>query len=413
MTFVWNGHLTKSDANLVGGPTVSIAHGEWRCGFEGANTPPLYPLLAAGYATATDPGHGTPFPAVGARESCSHASDELANWLAVTQADKQLVDAGLLVWPVLLAGFVGLLRAAKRGRTNLEVVGVCVLGLTPQVGYCLNVYFHPGEVLALGLGLAAIALALTDRWALGGATAGLSLSAHQLGLLVVLVLLLIAPRVAYRRLVPACVLTVLVVCLPVAVLTQGGAISGMVFDGITTLHSGSLVSGLGFRGFPLAAVSRGIPLAGTIALGLLFRRSLGSATACAVVAMTLLAWGSLLRLTFEVAIFANYLAWSAVALLALDLVAGRLRAITLGWIAGTAILYAPFPSSFYPFSQDHPAAAQTLMVVTGLGLVVVQVRGLLKDRSEQDERVQPEGLVASRPNEAAPDVLSPTGGAPR
>jgi len=42
--------------------------------------------------------------------------------------------------------------------------------------------------------------------------------------------------------------------------------------------------------------------------------------------MAMLAFAVLMRLLFDVALYGYYLAWAAVALLALDLLAGRLRA---------------------------------------------------------------------------------------
>jgi len=412
LTFAWTGALTERDANLVDVPAASIAHGQWHCGFEVSNTPPLYPLLVAGYASALHVGAGTPFPLPFPHESCLDVSWQQENWLSDSHAAGRLLPASLLVWPVLLAGFVGLLRASKRGRTRLEIVGVCLLGLIPQLGYCFSMWFHPAEILALGLGLASLALVFSNRWALGGVAAGLAVAAHQLGLLVVLVLLLVAPRPAYRRLVPACALTILVVCLPVIVLSKGGAISGMVFNGVTELHFGSLVSSLPLRGFMLAVLSRGSPFVGTLVAGLLLRRSLGTKVTSPHVAVTLLVLASMLRLTFEVAMFGYYLAWAAVTLLALDLVVGRLRLVTLGWIVGSAIIFPPVPPVNYPFSQLHPVPAQAVVVFTGLALVLVELRSFLRNQAVPDPGVVSTGPAAARVVGSTPGVTVPAAGAP-
>jgi len=384
MVLVWNGRLESGDSGEVDPAAAAIAHGELTCGFVDSLAPPLYELVAAGYASALNLGSSEPYPSprAGKPVNCQQMQAATEIWAHNTHEERQLLNAGYLVWPVLLAGFVALLRAAKLGRSRLEVVGVCLLGLAPQVSYCLNEHFHPDELLALGLGLAAFACTFKDRWALAGIFAGLGLVSHQVGILAAVVLFVVGPRTVRVRFAVAVAVVVLAICLPIIALSNGGELHGIFFSGVIG-KSPSLVSEISgnLRGLPLVALSRVVPLVLTILFGLAIRRRIGDAIGTPFIAMAMLAFAVLMRLLFDVALYGYYLAWAAVALLALDLLAGRLRAGTVAWIIGTALIYPTLPT-VDAFSQVHPVIAQCAVVLSGLALAVTPLRHLARSGTD-------------------------------
>ena len=86
-------------------------------------------------------------------------------------------------WPLLLAGYVLVIRASGWGRRRLEVVGACLLACAPAVAGTLVDYFHPEDLFAMGLLLGAVAAHLRRRWVVAGILIGLACCAKQYAVL--------------------------------------------------------------------------------------------------------------------------------------------------------------------------------------------------------------------------------------
>ena len=114
-------------------------------------------------------------------------------WSLQSGAIYRTVQIGFLGWFALLGGAVGFPR--RRARTPpLGAHDVAVLACVPTVGACLQSTFHPEDLLALGLALAAVATAIRDRWGWSGLLIGLAVMSQQYATLVAVPLFFLAPR---------------------------------------------------------------------------------------------------------------------------------------------------------------------------------------------------------------------------
>jgi hypothetical protein len=386
---------TTINSIQVDGPALAMAHGEWSCGFAASATPPMYQLLDAGVAAVTRPGAGVPFPKCSPRTTQAQMLQAVSVWdLSRTRAYQTLHFVAFAAWLVLLAGFVQLLRSAGKGRSRLEAIGVLLLGIAPEVVYCVTQSFHPEELLSLGLVLCAFAAVFRARWAWGGLLLGFAITAHLVGILAVPVLLVVAPKRARWSVAGLTAAGIAVVCVPVLVLSHGTALDEMLTNGVTDERSTWLVA-MHLPHSVLTAIARGAPVALSLVLALVVRRKVGDAIATPWVAVSLLAAAAMLRIFFDIALYGYYLAWATVALLCLDLLRGRLRFLVLAWIAESAALYRRMPNSYHlSWTQ---VALQLLVTVTGLLLVAGPLREILDGTPSPGAEPRPSAETANAP----------------
>ncbi|MGP8007464.1 MAG: hypothetical protein ACLP2J_10575 [Acidimicrobiales bacterium] len=152
-------------------PAVAIAHGEWRCAYPrnaDSSSPPLYPVVAAGVMAGTGLGEEG-FPPAPFGSDCGRSSRALSHWYS---SSRDILLIGLLGWPLLLAGFIIVLRAAGRGRNRWESLGACLIACTPPLALALVQDFHPEDLFAITLILGAAAAAIRGRWLAAGVLIG-------------------------------------------------------------------------------------------------------------------------------------------------------------------------------------------------------------------------------------------------
>lgn len=379
--FVWYGighgptaPLTPNgDSQESAVPAVAIEHGAFSCAYPAANqssVPPLYPLLAGGLLAATrsafvvGPWSRTlgPCPQL----APGHTGPRYPEW--------SFLLTGLIAWPVLLAGFVLLLQASGRGHTRLEALGCWMLALLPGITSAYVHEFHPEDVLALGLVLGALALALRHRWTGAGVCIGLALCAKQYPVLAAVPLLCCAPSSRRLRYLAGAIGAAAAVLVPIGLLTGTGMFDALVGRYATARNGATLVGQLDLHGAALLVVSRVLPVVLVGALAMLARSRLGDEVCRPAPLTALLAAGFVLRLVFEVNLYSYYFIAATVGILAVDLVAGKLRGVTVIWLLATAVLYPPVDETLVPLRQQAPLLAQGVLLLAALALAIGPLR---------------------------------------
>jgi hypothetical protein len=350
-------------------PAVAIEHGAFSCAYPETNrssVPPLYPLLAGGTLAAT----GSRFivgPWVRTGASCPELS---ADRIGPGYPQWSFLLTGLICWPFLLAGFVLLVEVAGRGHTRLEVLGTWLLGLLPAITSAYVDEFHPEDLLALGFILLGIALAARQRWLGTGVCIGLALCSKQYAALAAVPLFICAPGWRRLRYAAAALGTAAVVLVPLGLLMGRGMLDALIGRYATSSDGATLIGQLHLHGAPLVAVSRVLPLVLGGAVALIARARLGEAVCRPLPLTALLAVSMILRLVFEINLYSYYFIAATVCVLAVDLVAGRLRAATVAWLLVTGVLYPPVYETLVPLQEHAPLVAQGADLLTALALAV-------------------------------------------
>ena len=229
-------------ATLTGGPgridaaesvysTWAIAHGRLSCAFPSVTVPheplvaPVYPVVSGFVAALAGIGRSVPFPAQAAMgPHCDTAVAAIHGWALKAGALEPTLWLAFTGWTVLAGGVVAWLRASGRGRRRWEPATLIVLACLPPVWICLSFYFHPQDLFAMGLALAAMACALRNRWVGGGILIALAVLSQQFALLVAAPLLVLAPSGRRWRFVGAAAGTAALVVLPLIVASSGNAL---------------------------------------------------------------------------------------------------------------------------------------------------------------------------------------------
>jgi len=362
-------------------PAVAIEHGALRCAYlpgVRSSVPPLFPLMAAGVMEITRVGAN----ATVTSEAGSPCGSVEGKSVVGPESARDLLFIGLFAWPVLLGGFVALLRGAGRGRCLWEVVGACLLGCTPAVAATISDYFHPEDLLAMGLILAALAAAIRSRWITAGLCIGLAVCAKQYVLLAAIPLVVAAPRPARWRLVSAALATATVVLVPLRITMGRGLVDALTGAYATTTSSGTVVGTLHLHGVALLAASRLLPLVLAGALAVWARSRLKTAVCRPEALVALVATSLALRLAFETNLFSYYFMATSVSLIAVDFVVGRLRPGTIGWIVVSSAL---FPPAFLPpvlVTAAVPQLAQLALAGSGLFLAAAPLYRAMRAGSD-------------------------------
>lgn len=323
--------------------TWAIAHGQFACAFPSGFkvTAPLYPLVSGSIAAASHIGHTVPFPArdvMGPR--CDRAFLAINSWSIRSGALTTTLKISYFSWFVLLAGAIGLLRAAGRGRCRWEPAALLVVACLPPVWTCLQTTFHPEDVLAMGLVLGALACALRGSWVGAGLLIGLAFLSQQFALLVAVPLLILAPparRFAYGAMAAA---PVAIVALLLTVVSGTSATHSIFLGtGDTGGVGGTVLWELGLHGTPLLLLSRITPLLLAAAIAWWAVRRLGSASVEPVALLSVVALSLSLRLVFEQQLFLYYFMALSVALVLLDVVRGHIRGPLIAWLVVMPTIY--------------------------------------------------------------------------
>jgi hypothetical protein len=356
---------------LLGGPTQgdvaetvygtwSIAHGNLSCAYPSSGgthlndlarplalAAPLYSLLSGAVAALLRIGHSVAFPTSESfGPGCSTGFLAMYHWSIRSDAILPTIRIGYIVWLPLLAGVVALLRASGRGHRGWEPLAALLVAATPSVLQCLTFYFHPQDLLALGLILIAIAFSLRDRWLLAGVALGLAFCAQQFSLLSLAPLIIVGSPRARVRTASGTLLAVILIDVPFVVATSGRAMktvllgSSRVGEGIRSA-GGTVLWETDIRGIPLFLLARVAPILAAAALAWWARRRLGSRVLQPVPLVSLIALSLVMRIVFEENLYGYYFMATAASLIILDAVCGRIRGTVFAWIGLEVIAFNP------------------------------------------------------------------------
>lgn len=343
---------------LLGGPatldsresvasTLAVAHGHLSCAYP-ANVvrsepliAPLYVLYSGALAAVAHVGAGT-FPSSALGAHCGTADAAIYRWAAHSDALAHTLYIGYTAWLVLLVGVVSWLRAARRGRCGWEPLAVVATACLPPVFMCVVGYFHPQDLVALGLALAAMATALRRRWVLAGVLMAAAVLTQQYTLMIAAPLLVLAPVGRRVRYAGAAAVTAAVIVLPLVTLTSGRALRPIAFgSGDNPSIGGTLMWELTRSGASMVLLSRLLPLVLSLALAAWVVRRLGASEARSnpAVMVAVVAVSLSLRLIFEQNLFVYYFMALAVTLLLLDITLGHIRASFVAWLTTLSLVF--------------------------------------------------------------------------
>jgi hypothetical protein len=351
--------------------TWAIAHGHLACAYPANNTSglpsiaPLWLLLSGGVAALTGIGHGVTFPnALGPH--CSAAISTMAHWRTRSGATLPTIRIGYSSWLVLMGGLVALMRASGRGRCAREPAVLLVAACSPPVWLPLLIDFHPQDLVAMGLALGGLACARRGSWVLAGALLGLALTSQQFALLVLVPLVVVAPRGERLRMTGAAIAVAALIDVPLIAVTSGRALSAVVIGSGSPISVGkTILGGFQFHGPLLIILSRILPIVLSMALACLARRRLGSAVLDPVPLASLVATSLCLRLVFEQNLFGYYFMAVAVSLLVLDCMRGRISVYLVAWLGLMTLAFYPFPWGNDPLVLAIPIWKWQIVLVTG------------------------------------------------
>ena len=322
--------------------TWAVAHGQLDCAFPHGFrvTAPLYPLLSGGVAAVARVGHTLPFPSRSVMgPNCDRAFLVINDWSEQAGAVGATVKIGFLSWFALMAGVIAFIRTTRRGRTGWEPVALVLVACLPPVWTCVQSTFHPEDLLAMGLALAAVACARRGSWAAAGMLIGLAFLSQQFTILVAVPLLVVAPGPRRLPFGAAALITMAAVSIPLITASAGSAGSEgsaahaiLLGTGSTGGIGGTVLWELGRHGMSLLVLSRLAPVAVAAAIAWWAARRLGPLALEPVALISLVALSLGLRLVFEQQLFEYYFMAFSVSLLLLDVARGRCRGVLVAWL---------------------------------------------------------------------------------
>lgn len=367
------GGFYGGDSNLVDVPAYALAEGVAQCAYPpdlNTDAPLVYPVIAAGFVAVAGEPASQPFPRPTA--GCRQMGTSIYDW-QYRSTHQRILWAGMFGWAALLAGFVAVLRAAGRGRNGWEAISVVLLALVPQVAVTLTGFFHPEDLLALGLVLGGLAAIRRERWLVAGALFGVAIMTKQYALLVAVPVAIAVPPRRRAAFVGAMAAAVAVFALPMVLLWGADGVKAFIGSGGTLIRRGTIVDLAKLPSFPRLVVARVLPIlvAGLVAYAA--RRRLGDRLLEPGPLLSLVAVSLALRLVFEVNFYDYYLMALAVTLLALDCCTGRIRGITVVWVLGGFYL-VPIPVVLYsPIVNRYPVAVQAFVSLSGLAIAATSL----------------------------------------
>ena len=386
------GGPVDNDASVSVYPAWALAHGSLACAFAPAqfsypSPAPLYPLLSGALVALFRIGHNVAFPPLNLLgPHCSTAIAAMYRWSFHASALTPTLRMGYVGWLVVLAGLVALLRVSGRGRQRWEPLAVLMAASAPPLYMCLLEYFHPQDLVAFGLALAGLACVLTGRWTWAGFLLGLAVTCHQFTLLVLVPLLVVAPRRELSRLFGAAVATVLVVAVPLIMLTSGRAFTSVAVGTGALPDVNTVLDQMPIHGSVLVTLSRFLPIAISALISWWAARRLGSLVLDPVPMVSLVATSLALRLVFEVNLWGYYFMAVSIALIALDVIRGRIRVTFVVWLAVVSVISMRGGLTDYPANRAVPVWLwQLVLVPSAVALASGPLVSLVRDRERHKQ----------------------------
>jgi hypothetical protein len=382
--------------------TYAIAHGDLSCAYLPHNIggyafiSPLWPLISGGLAALTRIGHQVPFPSQAILgPHCSTASNALLQWATHSGAPLRVIGLGYASWLVLMGGVIALLRATGRGRCIWEPMVLILVACVPPVSMGLVQYFHPQDLVAIGLALGGLACARRSWWGWAGMLLGLAVASQQFTLLVLAPLLVVAPSHRRKRFAFSTIAMAALILVPVIAITSGRALRAVVIgSGNTPSLGGTVLWETHLHGAPLVAVSRILPIVISMVLARWAVKRIGSDILEPLPLLSLMATSLSLRLVFEQNLFGYYFMAIAVFLVLLAVVRGQIGWQLVAWLVMVILAFTDVvPWSITPIHALPIWFWQVALVSTGVAMAAEPLMSLMHHQPEVEPRRMEEGPV--------------------
>ncbi len=394
------GGPTQGDVSVSAYSTWALAHGHLSCFYSPPSkypfppfaspytmVGPMYPLIAGAVLGVGHALRNAPFPTTAQLGSgCSHALVAMYHWSLSYSIIEPTINVGYLMWLPLLIGAILLLRAGGRGHTRWEPLTLIGIAVLPPVVECLLTYFHPQDLLALGLALCTLAFAIRGKWAWAGALLGLAFLSNQYVLLVAAPLIVVMPSRARARFGAAALAAVVVIVAPLAIVTSGRAIKWSILgSGYAPppkfAYGGTIMRNIPLSPHELLLCARILPIVCALVLAWWARRRLGDAVLHAVPLLSLVATSLAFRLVFEVSLWGYYFAACAVIIIINDVISGRIRGRVIAWLALFTLALNPIPWGFATNGRSWGLAAREAMPnVFFIVALILIISDVIRDR---------------------------------
>ena len=307
------------------------------------------------------------------------------NWSLRTNVIDPTINVGYLIWLPLLVGAILVLRATRRGHTRWEPFALLGLAVLPPVLECLLTYFHPQDILAIGLALCSIAFALRQRWDWAGVMLGLAFMSNSFTLIIAAVLIVVVPKKDRIRFALASVATVAIIVTPLAIITSGRALKWSAIGSGSVAPKGfageTLMREIGRDPHLLLTLARTLPVVCAFLLALWAKRRLGDVLLGAVPLLSLIATALAFRLVFEVSLWGYYFAASVVLIVINDVIQGRVRGHVIAFLALFTLVENPVPWGFATNGQAWGLTAREAMPnVFVIGALLLILFDVIRDR---------------------------------
>jgi hypothetical protein len=361
------GGPTHADSDQSAFSVWAFAHGVPACAYPPSGmsgVAPLYSIVSGGVAATARIGRGVAFPSSGSLgPHCSNAVTAMTHWSNEAGAVGPTIRLGYLGWLVLMAGVVAFLRTTNRGKCGWEPLTLLLMACAPLVFLPIQEFFHPEDLVAMGLGLGGLACARKDWWGWAGLLLGLAVMSQQFALLIAAPLFVIAPRHRRLRYSSAAVGIASAIVVPLIAITSGRVIKAISGAAATPAAGSSIVAGMHLHGPALFFLSRITPLALAAALAYWAGRRLGRSVLEPIPLVSLIATSLALRLVFEIRLYGYYFMALTVALILLDVLRGRVRLSLLAWVALGTLAFDPFIWTTNPWGGLLPVSLLQLVFV--------------------------------------------------
>ena len=340
----------------------------------GATIAPFYSLVAGAIAALAGLGRKYPFTSASLGPNCSHAFLSIFHWSESPGVAVRTLQISYTAGVVLLIGADFLLRASGRGRRLVEPVALVVIATLAPVLAALVQYFHPQDLMAMGLALGGVAAMLRERWLLAGVLIGLAVVTQQYTLLILAAVFFAVPSRGRWRLSAAVVLAVACIDVPFLIASSGRAIRAIA-DGSAPSFGGTVLWELHVPAIPLFVIARLVPIAVAATLGWYVARRSGGRMLDPVTMVSLIGTAVGVRLVFEVNLWGYYFMALAVSLVLLEAIRGHVRTYVVGWIAALTLAFDPIPGLFQSnvHVNDIYAQMDLAKVVVGAAALYVLV----------------------------------------
>jgi hypothetical protein len=268
----------------------------------------------------------------------------MSRWAVRTNAYSSTIKIGYLSWLFVMAGVVAILRASGRGRCGWEPATLLLMACVPTVWMPLEQFFHPCDLVAMGLILCGVACVLRGWWGWAGVLLALAFTSQQFALLVLVPLVVVVPANRRARFVGMVAITAAIEVLPLVAMTSGRVLRAVVLgSGNPPSMGGTVLWEIHLNGAPLVIASRVLPIALSGTLAWWAVRRVGPHVLEAMPLLSLIATSLAFRLVFEVNLWGYYFMPITLALLMIDVIRGRIRVLLVAWLALVSLVFDPPP----------------------------------------------------------------------